>query len=202
MGVAEAFAAFAAFLLIAFFARCLISSFLQGIRDVRSSPPPVPEDAQRRAVNRAYAEEQQKKKDAKVARRTKRILEREKLDACRRQQRLNGLPLESSPSVSVSGSSGDVGAVEEGKGTLDHLPDVREVATGVSLVDVHLVVEGDTPEEVEQAMPGAAQLSPWTVKGMLGSYGDQPVPADTEAVPPLSLQRRDAMQKRLLPRSR
>ena len=80
LGVAEAFAAF---LLIAFFARCLISSFLQGIRDVRSSPLPVPEDTQRRAMNRAYAEEQKKKKDAKVARRTKRTLEREKLDARR-----------------------------------------------------------------------------------------------------------------------
>ena len=107
---------------------------------MRSSPPPVPEDAQRRAVNRAYAEEQKKKKDAKVARRTKRTLEREKLDARLRQQRLDGLPLESSPSLSVSDSSGDDGEVEEGKGTLDHLPDVREVATGVSLVDVRLVV--------------------------------------------------------------
>ena len=181
---------------------------------MRSSPPPVPEDAQRRAVNRAYAEEQ-KKKDAKVARRTKRILEREKLDARRRQQRLDGLPLESSPSLSVSNSSDDDGEVKEGKGTLDHLPDVREVATGVSLVDVRLVVEGDTPEtravspvgsaeEVEQATPRAAQPSPRTVEGVPGSGGDQPVPADTEAVPPPPpppLQRRDAVQKRLCPHS-
>ena len=166
-------------------------------------------------MNRAYAEEQKKKKDAKVARRTKRILEREKLDARRWQQRLDGLPLESSPSVSVSGSSGDVGAVEEGKGTLDHLPDVTEVAPGVSLVDTHLVVEDDTPEtravspvgsaeEAKQATQGAAQLSPRTVEGVPGSGGDQPVPADTEAMlppPPPPLQRRVAMQKRLLPRS-
>ena len=151
-----------------------------------------------------------------MARRTKRILEREKLDARHRQQRLDGLPLESSPSLSVSDSSGDDGEVEEGKGTLDHLPDVREVATGVSLVDVHLVVEGDTPEmravspvgsaeEVEQATPGTAQPSPRTVEGVPGSGGDQPVPADIEAVLPLPLpplQRRDAMQKQLLPRSR
>ena len=146
----------------------------------------------------------------------KRTVEREKLDTRRRQQSLDGLPLESSPSLSVSGSSGDVGAVEEGKGTLDHLPDVREVATGVSLVDVRLVVEGDTPEtravspvgsaeEVEQATPGAAQSSLRTVEGVPGSGGDHPVPVDSEAVlpPPLPpLQRRDAMQKRLLPRSR
>jgi len=143
-------------------------------------------------MNRAYAEEQKKKKDAKVARRTKKTLEREKLDARRRQQRLDGLPLESSPSLSVSGSSGDIGMVEEGKGTLDHLPDVREVATGVSLVDVRLVVEGDTPEtravspvgSAEEVVPGTAQPSPRTVEGVPGSDGDQPLPMDTEAAPP------------------
>ena len=115
----------------------------------------------------------------------------------------------------MSDSSGDDGEVEEGKGTLDHLPDIREVATGVSLVDVRLVVEGDAPEtrvvssvgsaeEVEQATPGTAQPSPWTVEGVPGSGGDKPVPADTEAVPsppPPPLQRRDAIQKRLCPRS-
>ena len=72
----------------------------------------------------------------------------------------------------MSDSSGDDGEVEEGKGTLDHLPDIREVATGVSLVDIRLVVEGDTPEEVEQATPGTAQLSPRTVEGVPGSGGD------------------------------
>ena len=145
-------------------------------------------------MNRAYAEEQKKKKDAKVARRTKRTVEHEKLDTRHRQQRLDGLPLESSPSLSVSDSSGDDGEVKEGKGTLDHLPDVREVATRVSLVDVRLVVEDDMPEtravssvgsaeEVEQATPGTAQPSPRTVEGVPGSGGDQPVSVDTEAVP-------------------
>ena len=116
----------------------------------------------------------------------------------------------------MSDSSGDDGEVEEGKGTLDHLPDVREVATGVSLVDVRLVVESDTPETravspvgsaegVAQATPGMAQPSPRMIEGVPGSGGDQPVPADTEAVPPPPpppLQRRDAIQKRLLPCSR
>ena len=65
----------------------------------------------------------------------------------------------------------------------------------MSLVDIRLVVEGDTPEtravspvgsaeEAEQATPGVAQLSPRTVEGVSGSGGDQPVPADSEAVPP------------------
>ncbi|XP_066341140.1 uncharacterized protein [Miscanthus floridulus] len=45
-----------------------------GMRDVRASPPPVPEDARRQAANRAHAEAQKRRKDAKVARRTKKIL--------------------------------------------------------------------------------------------------------------------------------
>ena len=51
---------------------------------MRASPPPVPEDARRRAINRAHAEEQKKRKDAKAAKRTKQILVREKLDERRR----------------------------------------------------------------------------------------------------------------------
>ena len=47
---------------------------------MRSSPPPVPEDARRRAINRAHAEAQKKRKDVKAAKRTKKILTREELD--------------------------------------------------------------------------------------------------------------------------
>ena len=50
------------------------------MRDVRASPPPVPEDARRRAANRAHAEVQKRRKDAKVVKRTKKILAREELD--------------------------------------------------------------------------------------------------------------------------
>jgi len=66
------------------------------MRDVRASPPPVPEDARRRAINRAHAEAQKKRKDAKAAKRTKKILARGELDKRRRQQRNDGLPLEES----------------------------------------------------------------------------------------------------------
>ncbi|XP_066351239.1 uncharacterized protein [Miscanthus floridulus] len=45
-----------------------------GMRDVRASSPPVPEDARWRASNRAHAEAQKRQKDAKVAKRTKKIL--------------------------------------------------------------------------------------------------------------------------------
>ncbi|XP_066365288.1 uncharacterized protein [Miscanthus floridulus] len=44
-----------------------------GMRDVRSSPPPVPEDAGQRAINRAHADTQKKRKDAKAAKHTKLI---------------------------------------------------------------------------------------------------------------------------------
>ena len=55
------------------------------MRDIRASLPPVPEYAQRRAVNRAYAEAQKKKKDAKTAKRKKKIVERDALEKrCRK----------------------------------------------------------------------------------------------------------------------
>ena len=47
---------------------------------MRASPPPVPEDARRRAVNQAHAEALKRRKDAKVAKRMKKILAREELD--------------------------------------------------------------------------------------------------------------------------
>ena len=101
------------------------------MRDVRASPPPVPEDARRRAINRAYAEAQKKWKDAKAAKRTKQILAREKLDECRRQQRKDGLPLEESPSPSLSMDASDRDDEgERGRDPLDHLPDVEETAPG------------------------------------------------------------------------
>ena len=99
--------------------------------DVRSSPPPVPEDARRRAINRVHADAQKKQKDAKAAKRTKQILAREELDKRRHQQRKDGLPLEESPSTSLSteASDGDDGS-EVGGGPLDHLPDIVEVVPG------------------------------------------------------------------------
>ena len=74
---------------------------------MRASPPLVPEDVRRRAINRAHAEAQKKRKDAKVAKRTKQILAHEKLDERRRQQRKDGLPLEESPSPSLSTDASD-----------------------------------------------------------------------------------------------
>ena len=84
---------------------------------MHSSPPPVPEDTGRRAINRAHADAQKRQKDAKAAKRMKHILAREELDKRRRQQRKDGLPLEESPSMSLSmeASDGDDGS-EVGRG--------------------------------------------------------------------------------------
>ena len=59
--------------------------FLQGMRDVRASPPPVPEDAEQRAVNRAHAEAYKERKDAEEAKRKRKGLERDKLEKRHRQ---------------------------------------------------------------------------------------------------------------------
>ena len=179
---------------------------------MRGSPPPVPEDARRRSVNRARAEEAKKKKDAKEAKRTKKLLAREKLDARRRRQRLDGLPLEPSPSSSMSDSSSDGGGREVGTACLEHLPDIRELlprASARSLtplgggvpgpVAARPGAEADMPEarvseeravssmsstvEVERATVGATPLSPRRVEEVPGFDGDQLAPVDTEAAP-------------------
>jgi hypothetical protein len=111
----------------------LCSSFLQGMRDVRASPPPIPKDAKRWAVNRAPTEAQ-KKKDAEEAKRTRKILEHKVLEKRRRQQRHDGLPVKASPlpSRSTNASNGDDKS-EIGQGPLDHLPDVGETAPEASV---------------------------------------------------------------------
>ena len=103
------------------------------MRDVRASSSPIPKDTERRAVNRAHAEGQKRRKDAKEAKRTRKILAREGVEKHRRQQRQDGLPLEASPSPSLStdASDGDDES-ERGRGPLDHLPNIRETAPGAS----------------------------------------------------------------------
>ena len=51
---------------------------------MRASPPPVPEDARRWAANQAHAKVQKRRKDAKVAKHTKKILAHEELEKRRR----------------------------------------------------------------------------------------------------------------------
>ncbi|XP_066396257.1 eukaryotic translation initiation factor 5B-like [Miscanthus floridulus] len=58
----------------------------QGMRDVRASPLPVPEVAERWAANRAHAEAYKERKDAKKARRKRKSLERDEQEKRRQQQ--------------------------------------------------------------------------------------------------------------------
>ncbi|XP_066323306.1 uncharacterized protein [Miscanthus floridulus] len=104
----------------------------RGMRDVRASPPHVPEDVERRAENRAHAEAYKERKDAEEARRKRKSLEHDELEKRRRQQRHDGLLEETSPSSSSMDSSSDDDESEAGWGPLDHLPDVRETAPGAS----------------------------------------------------------------------
>ncbi|XP_066344293.1 uncharacterized protein [Miscanthus floridulus] len=188
-----------------------------GMRDVRASLPPIPEDTKRRAVNRAHAEAQKKKKDAEEAKRKRKIIEHEELEKRRRRQR-------------------QMDESEVGRSPLDYLPDIGETAPGASASSPALPGGGgeevsgpaivrpgamaDMPEaralgkcavspmgstaEVEQVVAGATQLPPQRTEGVPESGEGRLALADTEAVPPPpapSLQRRVAVPKRLHPRS-
>ena len=176
------------------------------MRDVRSSPPLIPEDARQRAINRAHADAQKKRKDTKVAKRTRQILAREGLDQRRRQQRKDGLPLEESPSPSLSteASDGDDEG-EVGRGPLDHLPDVVEVVPGALAsssalpggggeVDLGSAVtrpraEADTlgaralGKRAVSPVGSTAEVEQARVEGASEFVGGRPTPVDTEVVP-------------------
>ena len=85
---------------------------------MRASSPPVPEDAERRAENRAHAEAYKEQKDTEEARRKRKSLERDELEKHRRQQRHDGLLEESSPSLSSMDFSSDDDDSEAGQGPL------------------------------------------------------------------------------------
>jgi len=150
-----------------------------------------------------------------VAKRTKQILACEKLDERRRQQRKDGLPLEESPlsSLSMDASDGDDEG-ERGWGPLDYLPDVEEMAPGVSASSptlpgggggdsalgsaiAHPMSEANTPELralgkrvvslsglTEQAAAGATQLPPQGVEGAPEPDEGRSALVDAGAVPP------------------
>ena len=142
---------------------------------MRASPPPVPEDARRRAANRAHAEAQ-KKKDARAAKRDKKILEREALEKRRRRQKQDGLPVELSPSPSPSENSSDEdGGIEGGRGPLDHLLDVRETVPGASASSPAFPGgggDGATGSAIAHPTLEADMLEIWALgKGAVGPLG-------------------------------
>ena len=161
------------------------------MRDVRSSPPPVPEDAGQRAINRAHADAQKKRKDAKAAKRTKHILARKALDKRRHQQRKDGLPLEESPSTSLSTEASDGNDKGEGgQGPLDHLPDVKEVAPGASVSSPAPPGRGEEADPGPAVAPSGAEADTPEARA-LGKRAVSPVssavtaePVAVEAMPP------------------
>jgi hypothetical protein len=70
---------------------------LQGLRNFKTSWPPVPEDAAGRTARRLAAEKDKQKKDAEKARARERMRARDALEKRRRRQERDGLPLEPSP---------------------------------------------------------------------------------------------------------
>jgi hypothetical protein len=69
----------------------------QGLRNFKTSRPPVPEDATGRTTRRLAAEKDKQKKDAEKARARERMRAREALEKRRRRQARDGLPLKPSP---------------------------------------------------------------------------------------------------------
>ena len=97
---------------------------------MRASPPPIPEDVERRAKNRAHTEAYKERKDAEEARRKRKSLERDELEKRRRQQRCDGLLEEPSPSPTSTDFSRDDDESEVGWGPLDHHPNIRGTVPG------------------------------------------------------------------------
>jgi hypothetical protein len=106
---------------------------VQDLIAVKDSPPPVPKDRVAREVRRLSVAQEKKEKDAVKTRCDRKIHEREALLKRHRQQRLEGLPEEESPSESVSeeesddSDDNDAGSRCDTMTFLAHLPDVRSL---------------------------------------------------------------------------
>jgi hypothetical protein len=100
---------------------------------VKDSRPLVPEDRAAREVRRLSTAQKKKDKDATKKRQVRKALEREALNRHHRQQRLEGLPVEESPSEMASedddDDSDDSGAESRYDTVtfLAHLPNVRSL---------------------------------------------------------------------------
>ena len=128
-----------------------------------------------------------------MAKCTKQILAREKLDEHRRQQRKDGLSLEESPSPSLStdASDGDDEG-EMGRGPVDHLPDVVEVAPGALASSLALLGGGGEADpgsaiarsRAEADMPGARALGKHAVSPVGSAAMVERVAAEATQLPP------------------
>jgi hypothetical protein len=106
---------------------------MQDLSTVKDSPPPVPEDRAAQEVRRLSTAQEKKEKDTVKMRRDRKIHERETLLKRRRQQRLEGLPEEESPSETASekesddNDDSDAGSQYDTMTFLAHLPGMRSL---------------------------------------------------------------------------
>jgi hypothetical protein len=106
---------------------------MQDLFAVKDLPPPVPEDRVARQVRRLSVAQEKKEKDVVKTRRNRKIREHEVLLKRCRQQRLEGLPEEESPSEMASeeedddSDDNDAGSWYDIVTFLVHLPNVRSL---------------------------------------------------------------------------
>jgi hypothetical protein len=109
----------------------LVKVRVQDLSAVKETRPPLPEDRVAREARCLLAAQKKEKKDAAKKRQVRKAQEQEALKKCRRQQSLDGLPLEESPSETVSRENDDDGDDDDALSRYDaatclaDLPDVR-----------------------------------------------------------------------------
>jgi hypothetical protein len=133
---------------------------------VKETRPPLPEDQVAREARRLLASQQKEVKDVTKKRQIRKAQDQEALKKRRRQQSLDGLSLEESPSETVSGENDDDGNEDDdalsrydaATGLAD-LPDVRPFlepiggSTSQTLRLASVSVEVEEPEEVGAGAP-------------------------------------------------
>jgi hypothetical protein len=131
----------------------LVEACVQDLSAVKESWPPVPEDHAAREARRLLAA-QKEEKDAAKKHQVRKTLEQEALKKHRRQQSLDGLLLEESPSETVSREDKDSGDDDAGSWydtatSLVNLPDVRPLlepiggSTSQASREVSVPIEGE-----------------------------------------------------------
>jgi hypothetical protein len=105
---------------------------MQDLSAVKDSRPPVLEDRTAREARRISVAQKKGEKDAAKKRQVRKALEHEALNKRHRQQSLEGLPIDESPSETVSGEDEDEDSDDDDARSwydtatfLAHLPDVR-----------------------------------------------------------------------------
>jgi hypothetical protein len=131
-----------------------VEASVQDLSAVKESWPPVPEDRAAREARCLSVAQKKGEKDAAKKRQVRKALEREALNKSRRQQSLEGLCIEESPSETVLGededSDDDARSRYDTATFLAHLPDVRPMlepigggSTSQASREVSAPVEGE-----------------------------------------------------------